>query len=148
MLYDSNTLLFLLYSVCVFTCQCVAWYFLSSTFTVGHSCRFRKSTVAQTGLFVSVLPTVLVDFLTPTDAISSVIHEMLSPHQTHFAQCAELLSKVSWCQQCLLYVIEAHASFVTVKDPYVFVHYVLSPYLIHFSKTQLSSILVFAPLRN
>ena len=46
-------------------------------------------------MLVSVLPTVLVDFLTPTDTISTVIHEMLSPHQIHFVQCAELMSKVS-----------------------------------------------------
>ena len=51
-------------------------------------------------MFVSVLPTVLVDFLSPTDAINTVIHEMLSPHQMHFTQCAELLSKVSGHWSC------------------------------------------------
>ena len=57
-------------------------------------CRFRRSHKSQADIIVRVLPTVLVDFLSPADSISAVIHEILSPQQVHLTQCAELMSKV------------------------------------------------------
>ena len=67
-------------------------------------CRFRRSHKSQADIIIRVLPTVLVDFLTPADSISAVIHEILSPQQVHLSQCAELMSKVCLSLSPSLYV--------------------------------------------